>query len=409
MPQEGVKTDRWKLGVLFCLHAAALGMYGISLSSVLRAHGFESIVPFVFATTSLAALISPLAIGGLADQRFSSERVLRWLGTGSMICLAILFWGIHKRWPAWSIVVLAQVHALWSAPTFGMTTSLVMSRLTDAKQQFGQLRLWATIGWMGAGFIVSLVLKADTSPLSGWAGCVMWALTVLFTFTLAPVPPPARVEHRTWKQILGLDALHLLRHHDHRIVFITAALINIPLAAFYPFTVLHLEDLHIAHPTAVMSLGQLTEILGMVVLSSLLSRYRLKWVFLSGIAFGVARYALFTHGSPWAMYLGIFLHGACFTLFIVTAQIYLEQRIPPEMRARAQALLTLMMSGIGSLVGTLGCGWWRVMCKDGGTAVDWSRFWLGLTVVMMGVMLFFAIAYRGRKHGTLAATAVASP
>ena len=42
---------------------------------------------------------------------------------------------------------------------------------------------------MGAGLFVSMVLKADSSPVSGWAGCAGWVVTVLFTFALPPVPP----------------------------------------------------------------------------------------------------------------------------------------------------------------------------------------------------------------------------
>ncbi len=389
---------RWKLAVLFFLHGGTLGMWGVSLASVLRAHGFETIVPYAFATTSIAALMSPLAVGALADQKFSSERVLRWLGTGAMIFLGLLFWGIHQRWSPWCVLALAQLHALWSAPTFGLTTSLVLGRLSDARQQFGLMRLWATLGWMAAGAFVSWVLKADTSPVSGWAGCVGWALTILFTFALPPVPPPAQKPHRTWREVFGLDALHLLRHHDHGIVFLTAALLSVPLAAFYPFTVLHLMDLHVQHITGTLSLGQITEALAMICLSSLLTHVRLKWVFLTGIGFGVLRYALFACDTRAALYTGIFLHGLCYTLFIITAQIYLEQRIPQEMRARAQALLTLMISGIGSLVGTLGCGWWWLACKTGARA-DWPLFWGVLAVVTAAVFAFFALNYRGRKAG----------
>lgn len=393
---------RWKLAVLFFLHGGTLGMWGVSLASVLREHGFENIVPYAFATTSVAALISPLAVGAMADHKYSSERVLRWLGAGSMIFLALLFWAIHRRWGAWSVLALAQVHALWSTPTFGLTTSLVLGRLSDARQQFGLMRLWATLGWMGAGLFVSMVLKADSSPVSGWAGCAGWVVTVLFTFALPPVPPPAHKENkrRSWREVLGLDALHLLRHHDHGIVFVTSALLNITLAAFYPFTVLHLMDLGVQRVIATLTLGQVTEAFSMIFLSSVLTHIRLKWVFLTGIGFGVVRYSLFAFDARAALYAGIFLHGLCFTLFNITAQIYLEQRIAPEMRSRAQALLTLMNSGIGSLAGTLACGWLWMACKSGERA-DWTLFWGLLALFTAGVFAFFAFNYRGRRESRL--------
>jgi hypothetical protein len=249
---------------------------------------------------------------------------------------------------------------------------------------------------MSAGWIISWVLSADESVVSGYAGSVMWLVTVAFSLLLKPTP---MVQHtgprKTVRELLGLDALHLLRHHDHGIVFITAALLNMVLAAFYPFTPLHLEDMGVAHPTAVMSLGQVTEMIAMLGLASLMERFRLKWVFLSGIAIGVLRYALFILDRPSAVLAGIFLHGFCFTLFVITAQIYLERRVEPAMRARAQALLTLMMSGIGNLFGSLGSAAWRHACQSG-SVTDWRTFWIGMTLATTAVLIFFGFAYRGR-------------
>ena len=169
------------------------------------------------------------------------------------------------------------------------------------------------------------------------------------------------------------------------------------LAAFFPFTVLHLDDLGVWHVTAVMGLGQITEIIAMLGLAALLERLRLKWIFLAGIGIGVVRYALFALGGKAALFTGIFLHGFCFTLFVITAQIYLERRVDAAMRARAQALLTLMMSGVGNLAGSLGSGWWRSACQTA-NRTDWRLFWTGMTLAALGVFLFFALAYRGVKR-----------
>lgn len=391
-------TGKARLCALYAVHACALGLWGVNLSNVLKAHGFEAIVPYAFACSSIAALVSPLAVGALADQRMPAEKVLRLLGIGCIFFISLMYFGIQQRWSTGWVLVLIQLHALWSVPTFGLSTSLILSRLTRAKEEFGPVRLWATIGWMAAGAIISLVLHADSSVISGYAAAATWAVTVALTYTLPKyerLSLPKR--ERTIKEMLGLDALPLLAHPDHRVVFITAAMLNMSLSAFYPFTVLHLEDLGVKHVTVMMSIGQITEILTMVSLSYVLNRARLKWVFLTGIGFGVLRYALFTLDVVPAMVAGIFVHGLCFTLFFITAQLYLEQRVPAEMRARAQALLTLMMSGIGNLFGTLGTGWWRMACKvDGHT--DWPTFWAGMMGITTVVFLFFALAYKGRKR-----------
>lgn len=388
------------LSALFFLNAHALGMWSVNLSSVLKAHGFENLIPYIFAGNSIAALVSPLAIGTLADERVQPERILRWLGLGAAFFLCIFFYGIEKQWNPLLILFLGFIHALWSGPTFGLTTSLILSRLEDPQGQFGRVRLWATIGWMAAGWMVSLVLQADRSTLSGYASALVWLCTVVFTYTLPPTVMTVEKRRRSVKEMLGLNGLHLLRHPDHKVVFITAGLLNMALAAFYPFTVLHLEDLGFKHYTAIMSIGQITEIIAMMWLSSVLIKIRLKWVFLAGIGFGVIRYVLFVMNTQASMIWGIFLHGFCFTLFFITAQIYLEQRIPSNMRARAQALLTLVMNGFGNLVGYLIFGWWRQWCQDGGGYTHWPMFWSGLTVITTGVFIFFSLAYKGSENKT---------
>jgi hypothetical protein len=311
--------------------------------------------------------------------------------------LALLFWAIEER-AHWGVVLgLAQLHALWSVPTFGLATSLVMGRLVRAKEEFGPVRVWATIGWMAGGLGIS-VLKVEDSTLSGFLAAGVWVVVLLFTFTLRPMPPPVSVssQPRRIRDLLGLEAWTLLKHPDHRVVFIGAALFNIPLAIFYMHTPLHLKDLGVEARSAVMSLGQVLEVGGLFALAWLLNFFRLKVLFLAGIAFGLARYVLFGLDSVPAVVAGILLHGACFTAFFMTTQIYVEQRIAPEMRARAQALLSLMISGFGNLVGYLTCGWWHSQCgtNDG---TDWPLYWWGLSGVIGCIFVWFALSYKGRS------------
>src|SRR5947207_6172289 len=168
------------------------------------------------------------------------------------------------------------------------------------------------------------------------------------------------------RERLGWDAVVLLRHHDHRVVFLTAALFCIPLAAFYPFTPPHMQRLGLEHTTAWMSLGQITEMMAMFLLADLITRWRLKWVFGAGLAVCVLRFALCSLNLlPWLL-AGVTLHGLSFTLFFITAQIYLNERLDSAWRARAQALMSLMTSGVGNLLGYLGTGVWFEVCRARG-------------------------------------------
>lgn len=386
-----------EFATLFFLQAAAIGMWQVCFGSVLRAHGLDRFIAYAYACIALSAFISPMMVGALADQRIAPTRLLRWLSLAAAAWLALAFAAIDRGWGALVMLAFVQMHALCATPTMSLLTSIVFARLRDPQREFGPLRAWATFGWIGAGCFVSWVLAADASTRSGYAAALTFAGVGVFSF-LIPIVKPLEVKRaRSWRDMLGLEALELLRDRDHRVVFLTAALYNAPLAAFYPYTPIHLRALGIEHATAAMTLGQITEILAMFGLASLLAHVRLKWLFLAGIACGVARYGLFAINVRAALFAGIFLHGVAFALYFITAQLYVEHRVDPRMRARAQALLSLMIGGVGNLSGYLASGWWRSICATAdGTA--WPRFWLGLMLVTALVFIFFATSYRGQRH-----------
>jgi hypothetical protein len=278
-----------------------------------------------------------------------------------------------------------------------LLTSIVFARLREPSREFGPLRAWATFGWIAAGWTVSWVLKADATTGSGYAAAATFAGVSLFSFFIPVVLPTELKLARSWRDIFGLEALDLLRDRDHRVVFLTAALYNAPLAAFYPYTPIHLRAVGVEHATAAMTLGQVTEILAMFWLASLLARVRLKWLFLCGIGCGVLRYGLFALNTRAWLLVGITLHGIAFALYFITAQLYVEHHVEPRLRTRAQALLTLMIGGFGNLFGFLGTGWWRQVCDRAGET-QWPLFWLGLSGATAVVFLVFAISYKGGFH-----------
>lgn len=379
---------------LFFLQGAALGMWFVPLSSVLEAHGMAQLRPYAFATSGVAAFVSPLLFGAMADRHASPVKVLRWLALATAVAMALASTAIRLGASPWVVLSFILLHAFCSTPTWSIASTIVLARLADAKKEFGPIRAMATIGWMGGCLLVSVV-GADESTLAGYGGAAVWLAVSVFTFWLPVLETPKAVVGLTWTQRFGYDALTLLRNRDHRVVFLTTALFAIPLAAFYPYAPAHLRELGLAHTSAWMSLGQITEVVAMLLLGTLLLRWRLKWMLALGLGLGVLRYALSATNTAWGHVAGVVLHGASFTLVIITAQIYLDQRVDPAWRARGQALMSLMNSGVGSMTGYLGTGAWFAACSSGG-ATRWPLFWSGLALAMAAVLVFFLAMYRGR-------------
>ena len=386
-----------ELAALFFFQAMALGMWMVPLSRVLAAHGLPQLRAYAFATLAVAAFISPLLFGAMADRHVSPVQVLRWLAVASGSAMAVVSWSIGHGWPTGVILAMVQVFSICASPTGSIATTIVFSRLRDSPREFGPVRAVATFGWMCGCWLVS-GLGADASTLSGYGGAVVWLVLGLFNYLLPSVPPPAAVGPVTWRERMGWDALGLLKHHDHRVVFITTALFSIPLAAFYPFAPAHLHQLGFQRTSAWMSLGQVTEILAMFSLAGLLTNWRLKWILGGGLIVGLLRYGLCTLNGRLPVLAGVTLHGFSFTLFYITAQIYLNERIDPAWRARAQALMSMMNAGVGNLLGYLGTGFWLEACTRGGRT-DWSSFWGGLSIVVLLVLSYFLLAYHGQGTG----------
>lgn len=393
------KAEYAEVMILFFIQAAAMSIWFVPLGPILDAHGLHVIKPFAFAASALAAFVSPLMFGAMADRHTPPAKVLRWLATATAVTLAIIATAIHEGWNPWLVLALIQVFAFSYAPMFSLSTTLVLARLQDAKKEFGPVRSMATVGWIAGGLLVS-ALNLDRSAFAVYLDALFWLLVAGFTFFLPQLEVPPSVEHLSWRERLGLDALTLLKNRNHRVVFLTTALFNIPLCAFYPYAPTHLHDLGFVRTSAWMSLAQSSEIIGMFTLGWLLLHWRVKWIFALGLTAGVARFALSAVNQKIWLLTGIFLAGVSFVPVFVTATIYLDQRVEATWRARAQSLLSLMNGGVGNLIGYLGTGWWFNSCTRG-AETRWPLFWGGLAALIGGVLIYFLAAYRTQGDGKL--------
>jgi nucleoside transporter len=366
------------------------------LTTVLSAHGLAMIRPYAYAASGAAAFVSPLIFGAIADRHVSPVKVLRWLALATAAALTIVSIAIQQSLNPWLVLALIQIYSLCASPLMSISSTIIFARLADSQKEFGPIRAMFTIGWMAGCWVIS-AMNADQSTIAGFSGAITWMIVSGFTYFLPVMEIPKAAEHLTLRQRLGWDALALLKNPDHRVVFMTVALLAIPLAAFYPFSPPHMRELGLQHTSAWMTLGQVTEMICMFTLGALLTRWRLKWIFVAGLGFSVLRFLLCAlNGKAWLL-MGVFLHGASYTLVYITAQIYLDQRVDSSWRARAQALMTLVTSGVGNLLGYLGTGAWFAACTGpGGTR--WTLFWNGLALGSAAVLVYFLAVYRGRMR-----------
>jgi MFS family permease len=385
-----------RLWLAFFLQGMTPGFWMPALTNILKARGLESWVALVFIVPPLCAMISPLIGGALADQRVAADRLFAWTSLMGSVALLAAFGSLHAGWNTWWFVGLLGCYSLFSGPAWGLLTTIALTHLSNGEQKFPLVRLGATLGWMLAGVTTSYVLKADTSPIAGYASATTRLTVGVLSFFLPHTPPLGKGS--SWKSRLGLDAFSLMKHRDHCVFFVVTAVYSIPLTAFYMYAPELLKTLGDQRSTATMTLAQLTEVAAMLLVGSVMLRYRVKTVLLWSLGLSVVRFGMSAYAGAsgligWHIG-GIMLHGMCYTFYFITAQVFLDRRVDPGMRGQAQGLLSLVTSGLGPLVGAMICGWLRRNCvSDDGQG--WMDFWAILAGIIALCFGVFAMFYQG--------------
>jgi nucleoside transporter len=237
-------------------------------------------------------------------------------------------------------------------PTLALTNTIAMRNMGNPVKEFPLIRVFGTIGWIVAGLGLTQV---------GWDKSIHMfyltagaALLLGFLAFVLPHTPPTQSGAVSIRQVLGLDALVMLKNKSYLTFLISSILICIPLSFYYQITsrIVEMADLPIGRT---MSYGQMSEIFFMVVMPLFFIRLGVKWMLAVGMLAWVTRYALFAMGAPhqiaWMIIGGIVLHGICYDFFFVTGQIYTDQAAPKQIRAQAQGLLVLFTLGLGMFIG----------------------------------------------------------
>jgi nucleoside transporter len=347
-------NTRVLLSVMMFLQFFVWGAWYVTAPNFLGTIGFGAEdIGWTYSVGPIAGILSPFFVGMIADRFFPAQRVLgaMHLIGGLIMFVAISLMGAAN--PSPQMINLAFFgYMLTYYPTLALSNTLAMKNMTNPDKEFPLIRVFGTIGWIAAGVMLTQV---------GWDTSVqMFRLTAIaalalgvFSFFL-PHTPPVKEGKITIRQILGLDALILLKDRSYLIFMISSFLICIPLAFYYQIAsrVVEMGGLPIGQT---MSYGQMSEIFFMVVMPFFFARLGVKWMLGVGMLAWVTRYVLFAFGASdqvaWMIIVGILLHGICYDFFFVTGQVYTDQIAPKAIRGQAQGMLVLFTLGLGMFIG----------------------------------------------------------
>lgn len=345
---------RFQLSVMMFIQFFVWGSWYVTAPNYLGTIGFKAEdFGWTYSVGPIAGMLSPFFVGMIADRFFPAQRVLgvmHLLGAGLMFLATMQ---MQAGTPSPAAINLAFFgHMLTYYPTLALTNTLALRNMTNAQTEFPLIRVFGTIGWIAAGLSLTW-LGLDRSITMFYLTIGAGVALGLFSFFL-PHTPPTSSGPISVRQILGLDALVLLKDRSYLVFMASSALICIPLAFYYQITsrVVEMTGLPIGQT---MSYGQMSEIFFMVVMPLFFARLGVKWMLAVGMLAWVVRYGLFSIGAPdevrWMIIGGVLLHGICYDFFFVTGQIYTDQFAPRTIRAQAQGMLVLFTLGLGMFIG----------------------------------------------------------
>ena len=389
---------QFRLSILFFFEFFIWGGWfvtmGTFLSQRFNASGKE--LALAYETQSIGAIIAPFIIGLIADRYFSAQKIL---GVLHLTGAGLLFYAASAiTFPNFYPFVF--LYMLLYMPTLALANSVAFHQMKNPSKEFAPIRVLGSIGWIAAGLIIGYLSWEGEKVLEYTFYMASGASLFLgfYSFTLPNTPPKASGNKKSsLKEILGLDALQLLKDRSYLYFFVASILICIPLAFYYQHANQFLNEIGMKAAASKMIMGQISEVLFLLILPLFLKRYGVKKALIVGILAWSIRYTLFAFGNTgeltWMLILGIILHGLCYDFFFVSGQIYTDFKAGEKYKSSSQGLITLATYGLGMLIGFRFAGWLTdlYVLEEGH---QWQVIWIQPAIFSFVVLILFLILFK---------------
>jgi nucleoside transporter len=383
----------------------------------------------IFGAFNIGALVALLFSTQFADRMFAAEKFLgvsHVIGGAAILGLFFLHPEPGQKADFWPFFGLMLLHCVFYVPTVSITNSIAFANLRDPAREFGPVRVWGTIGWIVASwpFIFILVNWAavpsigDIDPKSGqpigffdWLGTALgtsktgaeasaaqryiFLVAGIASFILAAISPT--LPHTPPKPATGQDsfaalkAARLLKHPFVAVLFLVTFIDAAVHQSFFYWTAPFLKT-DVGIPAnwvpAVMKIGQIAEILTMLILGYVLKTFGWRTTMIFGVLGHAARFAVFAYyPEKEAAVLINIVHGICYAFFFATVYIFVDEFFPKDTRASAQGLFNVLILGVGPFAANLICGQLGEVYKTGDKLDYRSIFQYSMGAALVGAIL----------------------
>lgn len=378
---------------------------GVYLGGTLHFTGAQ--IGAVFSTLGIASLFMPALLGIIADKWINAERVL---GMSHLIGACLLFIASTVKDPVFFFWIML-LNSMFYMPTIALNSTVSYIILEkngfNIVKDFPPIRVWGTIGFIAAMWIVDLFGWKSTNMqliFSGFSALVLG----FYAFTMPSCPPEKTKKDKSLISSLGLDAFVLFKQKKMAIFFCFSMFLGAALqitnafggSFLDSFNASHPDTFGVKHPIVLLSISQMSETLFILTIPFFLRRFGIKKVMLISIFAWVLRFGLFALGDPgsglYLLILSMIVYGMAFDFFNISGSLFVENEVSPGIRASAQGLFMLMTNGVGAMIGGYGSG----LVVDYFTAdgvSNWRTIWFVFAAYALVLGLIFPIVFK-YKH-----------
>jgi nucleoside transporter len=413
--QEGVRMEQdapsrlglyARLSTMMFLQFAVWGAWSVVIGGHMNHLGFTGKqISYVFGTTAFGAIVSPLIAGWIAD-RFLPAQIFAALSHFLGAVLLFIAWPQTEFWPLWTSIFF---YAILYMPTIAITNAIAFYHMGDS-ERFGNIRVWGTLGWIAVQWFMTGYLlhwERIQPGVSHTGDCLIIAAILsvamgIYCLSLPNTPPTREAKN----PYAFLEAFRLVSNRNFAVLLIISFIVAIELPFYYNLTFLfltepaHLGGIGLAESTAqfAMSLGQVGEVVLMVLLWPAIRNLGMRTTIFLGILAWPVRYAVFAIGHPaWLVIAAQTLHGICYAFFFVGGMIAVERLSHKDIRASAQGLMVFATNGLGMLVGHFVSGRVHDFFKTPAGGHQWANIFLVPIAVTVVAAVVFVVLFNERK------------
>jgi nucleoside transporter len=377
------------------LHYFVWGAWYVTMGTyTTKTLGFTgSQVGLVYGSTAVGALVSPFLVGIIADRFFATQRILAFL---HLVGAGLLYWvSTLQEFGSFYPVLLAYTISYMAG--HGLTNTLGLHHSKNPAKEFPVVMVMASVGWIVAGVVVSWLKLEDNVGmfrLASGAALIMG----LYSLSLPHTPPKGAGKPVSLGTLLGFDALKLMRDRSFATFMACSFLICVPLSFYFSWMNVFMNEMSIPNAAAKMTLGQVSDVIFLLLLPALLLRVGAKGILLIGIGAWALRFGLFAffHQNPsalWMLFTGILLHGMCYDFIFVMGRMYVDKRAGEDIRGAAQGLHAIVTLGAGMFVGSWLSGIVAQHYTEGGVHA-WQQIWLVPGAMALVLVVVFALLFK---------------